>query len=79
MVCIGDRVALKNDGNINNDYTVIAKQLLINKPSLIKLSRFDGYSGWFTEDKVVVLCPAERYDLDELLNHDIIVGRVNHV
>ena len=81
MINIGDRVALKHDGTINNTYYVIAKQLRINKPALLKLSRFDGYKGWFSENKVVLIDPAriEETNIEDLFNSDIIVGRVNHV
>ena len=79
MINIGDRVALKYDGTISNTYIVIARLLRINKPVLLKLSRFDGYKGWFSENKVVLIDPARIEETDDAFNTDIIVGRVNHV
>lgn len=81
MVHIGDRVALKNDGTINNTYYVIAKQLRMNKPALLKLSRFDGYEGWFSENRVVIIDPAriEETNLEDLFNSNKVVGKVEEL
>lgn len=79
MINIGDRVALKYDGTISNTYIVIARLLRINKLALLKLSRFDGYKGWFSEDKLILIDPARIEETDDAFNTDIIVGRVNHV
>lgn len=79
MINIGDRVALKYDGTISNTYIVIARLLRINKPVLLKISRFDGYKGWFSEDKLILIDPARIEETDDAFNTGIIVGRVNHV
>ena len=79
MINIGDRVALKYDGTISNTYIVIARLLRVNKPPLVKLIRFDGYKGWFSEDKLILIDPARIEETDDAFNTDIIVGRVNHV
>ena len=81
MINIGDRVALKHDGTISNTYFVIAKHLRVNKSPLVKLSRFDGYEGWFPENKVVSIDPAriEEINIEDLFNSDTVVGKVEEL
>lgn len=81
MINIGDRVALKHDGTISNTYIVIARLLRINKPALLKLSRFDGYKGWFSEDKLILIDPAriEETNIEDLFNSDKVVGKVEEL
>lgn len=81
MINIGDRVALKHDGTISNTYIVIARLLRVNKPPLVKLSRFDGYKGWFSEDKLILIDPAriEETNIEDLFNSDKVVGKVEEL